>query len=244
MKRILLLHVVFIALACQSAVAQTTTRTLGTTSEPTHLTVAKQFVANLDLGNTDYVHGAPRVKFTIPYESHTDCSGFVDALLAHSYGFDQQVFRNVFGSGRPTAARYHDAILQQKGFHLIEHIQDARPGDFLAAKYLTRTDNTGHIMLVAARPVQIDRPKKPLIAGTIQWEVAIIDSSESGHGPMDTRHKKGVNGKDHDGLGEGILRIYSDGSGNVVGCAWSTLAASKFKSPQDEPLVIGRLAFE
>src|SRR5689334_24916244 len=111
MKRIFLLHVVLTAIACQSAVAQTIAQSRGTTSEPPHLAIAKQFVANLDLANTNYVHGSPHVKFTLPYESHTDCSGFVDALLTHSYGFDQQLFHQVFGSGRPTAARYHDAIL-------------------------------------------------------------------------------------------------------------------------------------
>jgi hypothetical protein len=241
MKPFRLLHIVLIAIASRSAVAQPTVQTFGATPEPRHLMIAKQFVANLDLANTDYRHGQPQVKFTMPYESHTDCSGFVDALLAQSYGFDEQLFRNVFGSGRPSARRYHDAIVQHNGFRLIEHVQSMRPGDFLAAKYLTRTDNTGHVMLVAGRAARIERPKKPLIAGTIQWEVPIIDSSESGHGPMDTRHKRGANGKDHDGVGEGILRIYSDGAGNVVGFAWSTLSASKFKSPEDEHLVIGRL---
>src|SRR5262249_43286345 len=78
--------------------------------------------------------------------------------------------------------------------------------------------------------------------GTLQWELAIIDSSESGHGPTDTRHANGPNGKDHDGVGEGILRLYTDPAGTVVGFAWSTLSASKFKSPDDEHLVIGRLA--
>ncbi len=96
-------------------------------------------------------------------------------------------------------------------------------------------------MLVAAQPVRMDRPKSPLMPGTIQWKVEVIDSSESGHGPTDTRHKKGINGKDHDGVGEGSFRIYGDGGDNVVGFTWSTVAASKFKSPDEEHLVIGRL---
>ncbi len=95
-------------------------------------------------------------------------------------------------------------------------------------------------MLVADRPRRM-AAKEPSIAGTIQWEVTIIDSSESGHGPTDTRHKKGADGKDHDGLGEGVLRIYSDTAGNVTGFAWSTQKVSKFKEPSDEHLVIGRL---
>src|SRR5262249_7115927 len=79
-------------------------------TEPKHLTIAKQLVAHLDLANTDYEHGTPSVKFTAPYESHADCSGFADALLQYSYGLDKDQFRKIFGSGRPSAKRYHDAI--------------------------------------------------------------------------------------------------------------------------------------
>jgi hypothetical protein len=209
-------------------------------AEPKHLAVAENLVTHLSLANTNYEHGKPSVKFTEPCESHADCSGFADELLTYSYGYDKQQFRKIFGSGRPTAARYYDAVSEQHGFQRIDHVQDALPGDFLAIKYLKRTDNTGHVMLVAARPVPMNATK-PVKPGTRQWRVTIIDSSESGHGPTDTRHRKGANGKDHDGVGEGVCRIYSDGAGDVVGFAWSTLGVSKFKSPDEEKLVIGRL---
>jgi hypothetical protein len=209
-------------------------------AEPKHLTVAKQLVAHLDLANTNYEHGAPSVIFTAPYESHADCSGFVDALLAYSYGIDKDAFRAIFGSGRPTAARYHDAIVNQKGFQRVDHVQDVLPGDFLAVKYFARKDNTGHVMLVAGRPIRSLAAKEPVVLGTMQWEVPVIDSSESGHGSTDTRHKRGADGKDHDGLGEGVLRIYSDPAGNVAGFSWSSQSVSKFKEPSDEELVIGR----
>ncbi len=216
---------------------------LGANAEPKHLATAQGLVAHLDLSNTDYEHGAGTVKFTSPYVSRTDCSGFADALLKYCYGYDTDQFRTMFGSGRPTARRYHDAIEQQHGFQLIEHVPDVLPGDFLAVKYMNRTDNTGHVMLVAGRPVKI-AAKAPSVPGTVQWEVAVIDSSESGHGPTDTRHKKGPDGKDHDGLGAGVFRIYTDSQGKIAGFAWSTLAASKFIEPKDEDLVIGRLKSE
>jgi hypothetical protein len=225
----------------QSAYAQSPAVSHAAATKPKHLEVAEQLVSHIDLANTDYAHGAPHVSFTAPLESHADCSGFADALLEYSYGLDKKEFRTLFGSGRPTAARYYDAVENQSGFSLVPHVQDTRPGDFLAVKYLTRKDNTGHVMIVAARPVQMERPKDPARTGSEQWKVLVIDSSESGHGPTDTRHKKGANGKDHDGVGEGQLRIYSDDGGNVTGFSWSTISASKFKSPQEEPLIIGRL---
>ncbi len=205
-----------------------------------HLAIAESLVAHLSLENTGYNHGEGHVSFTAPFESHTDCSGFIDALLTESYGVDKDTFREWFGSGRPTAKRYHDAIEAEKGFKRIDRVQDIRPGDLLAVKYLKRTDNTGHVMLAVSRAKQM-AAKEPNVPGTLQWEITIIDSSESGHGPSDTRHHQGPGGKDHDGLGEGVLRIYSDAGGTIAGFAWSTLKASKLKDPSDEHLLVGRL---
>jgi hypothetical protein len=241
MRNAILSSAVLVLFAYSSAIAQQRAEAKKPApAEPKHLTVAKQLVAHLDLANTDYEHGTPSVKFTAPYESHADCSGFADALLQYSYGLDKEQFRKIFSSGRPSAKRYHDAIEEENGFKEIKHVTDLKPGDFLAVKYFNRKDNTGHVMLAAGPPVRMTSPKQPLVAATMQWEVAIIDSSESGHGPTDSRHAKGPDGKDHDGLGEGVLRIYSDVQGNIAGFAWSTVSASKFKAPDDEHLVIGR----
>ena len=174
------------------------------------------------------------------YASHADCSGFVDSLFTHTYGYTKEDYKNWFGKNRPTAAAYHDTIVAEKGFARIERVQDLHPGDLIAVKYLKRKDNTGHVMLADGKPQRMEA-KHPIVAGTEQWEVKIIDSSESGHGTTDTRHHKGENGKDHTGLGEGVLRIYSHANGQVAGWAWSTLKVSEFKDPQDEQLVIGRL---
>jgi hypothetical protein len=207
---------------------------------PKHLELAKAFVAQLDLANTNYQHGPPEVSFNTPCQSHADCSGFIDALLQSSYGYTKDQFKKWFDSSRPSARRYHDAIVEQTGFSQIRHVQDIQPGDFLAVKYLKRTDNTGHVMLVAGNPIRI-QAKPPLVTGMQQWSVEVIDSSESGHGATDTRHARGPNGKDHDGVGEGIFRIYSNGDGDATGFAWSLYANSKFEAPDTESLVIGRL---
>ena len=158
----------------------------------------------------------------------------------HSYGYDGDQFKKWFDSHRPSARRYHDAIVEQHGFTEIKELSHVRPGDILAVKYLKRKDNTGHIMLVEESP-QLMKPKRSQIAGAEQWEVTVIDSSHTGHGPTDTRHAKGKDGKDHDGLGQGVIRLYADKQGKVVGFAWSTLAGSELKLPHEEHLVVGRL---
>ena len=210
---------------------------------PKHLIEAQKFLRQLRLENTSYGHGNPKIIWNGTLESHADCSGFVDALLSHCYGYDPEAYKRWFDSHRPSARRYHDAIVKQRGFKQITQIQKILPGDFLAVKYLTQKENTGHIMLVVQSP-QRTQSKKPLIEQTEQWEVKIIDSSRSGHGPTDTRHKKGADGKDHEGLGEGLLRLYSAKDGTVAGFTWSSYANSEFQSPKEEDLVIGRLRLD
>src|SRR5207302_5832685 len=113
--------------------------------------------------------------------------------------------------------------------------------DFLAIKYANPTaGSTGHLMLVAG-PITQREPQAPLVEGTLQWEVPVIDSARSGHGPTDTRHGMGVDGADHDGVGVGILRIYTDQDGNVLAYTWSTSARSPLLVQDDHDLVIGRL---
>ncbi|HZV91612.1 MAG TPA: hypothetical protein VFF72_00260, partial [Caldimonas sp.] len=152
---------------------------------------------------------------------------------------DADALKRWFGSRRPTAKRYHDAIVEGRGFERLQSVADLRPGDLIAIEYLTRHDNTGHVMLVAGAARQ--RPASPpLVDGTGQWSVDVIDSSESGHGATDTRHKRGPDGHDHDGLGGGVLRLYTDAAGHVEGFSWSTLKGSHFVAPADEHVVLGR----
>lgn len=204
-----------------------------------HVASALQLVDGLDLSNTDYAHGAPHVTWTAPVASHADCSGFIDELLMHDDGYRAEDFKRWFDSRRPTAERYHDAIVEGRGFERIASIESLRPGDLIAIKYLTRHDNTGHIMLVVEAP-QSMRPGLPLVPGTDQWSVTVVDSSASGHGPTDTRHGRGADGRDHDGLGRGVVRLYAASDGRVAGFTWSTLKTSRFVAPEDEDVVLGR----
>lgn len=207
---------------------------------PKHLADAKALVSHLSLENTSYGHGPVQVEWEPVCISHTDCSGFVDALLMHSYGYSRENFKRWFGSSRPTAHRYHDAIAQGTGFVSVSHVRNIRPGDLLAVKYPAGKSNTGHVMLAAGLPRQI-AAREPVVSGTEQWELEVIDSSKSGHGRTDTRHTRGKDGKDHEGLGMGILRLYANHDSTIAGFSWSTLRHSRFVGPSDEHLVIGRL---
>jgi hypothetical protein len=95
-------------------------------------------------------------------------------------------------------------------------------------------------MLAANVPRRITA-QEPVVSNTEQWELEVIDSSKSGHGRLDTRHGKGTDGKDHEGLGRGIFRLYAGQDGTLAGFSWSTLRQSRFVGLNEEHLVIGRL---
>jgi hypothetical protein len=208
-----------------------------------HLDRAIKLVKELQPENTSYKQRNGYVKWkgedgADDYESHTDCSGFVTALLTRSYGFTPESFEQWLGNRRPLAKTYHEAIINQRGFKLIRSIAEVEPGDIIAVRYPGGTVNTGHIMIVSdiLRERKASRPK---IKGTGQWEIAVIDSSESGHGNTDTRYRE--NGTYGAGAGEGILRLYTDRKGRITGYTWSTYGNSEYYDQTVRPLVIGRL---
>lgn len=171
--------------------------------------------------------------------SHTDCSGFMDELFAHTYGFmPDYMMRWLGGKTRPTANRYYAAIADQRGFIHVKKVGSAKPGDIIAVSYPYDKSNTGHVMLIAEAPKKIT-PVKPLIDGTEQWQVVIIDSSKSPHWKNDTRW--GSDGKRHNGLGKGLLRLYTDSEGEIAGYAWSLGPKSEYHDRKERPLAIGRL---
>ncbi len=225
---------------CVGLLALASTRLPAQEASPArHVVSAVRLVEQLDLDNTDYAHGQGSVTWTGTVASHTDCSGFIDHLLMHDDGLTPEDFKRWFGSRKPSAARYHDAIVEGRGFTRLTSVADLRAGDLIAIKYLTRHDNTGHIMLLV-EPARRMNPVPPYVDGTAQWSVTVIDSSESGHGSADTRHKRGPGGRDHEGLGRGVFRLYAGAQGEVAGFTWSTAKISRFVTPEDEHLVFGR----
>ena len=214
------------------------------TGKPTHLDLARVLVRELQPENTSYQHKQGYIKWKGEkgaeiYESRVDCSGLLNNLLERAYGITPDDFEKWMGKRRPYAEDYHDAIAEQQKFRLIRSIGDVRPGDIIAIRYPPGTnENTGHLMIVAEAPVA-RKPTKPQIDGAGQWEVSIIDSSESGHGKTDTRHKPDATFGS--GVGQGIFRIYTKPNGDIVGYSWSTFANSDYYDMETRHLVIGRL---
>jgi hypothetical protein len=210
---------------------------------PKHLRDAQALVAEIQPADNDYEHKQCFIKWkgidgATRYENRTDCSDFLDLLLQHSYGITDDQLKTWTGHRRPLAEHWHDAILKASGLKQIAKLQDAKAGDVLAVKYPPGLADTGHIMLVC-EPAKEITPKAPLVAGTRQWDVTVIDSSKSGHGPTDTRKlPDGTFGK---GAGRGVLRIYTTDNGEIAGYCWSDSSKSAFEPQSERNMVIGRL---
>jgi signal peptidase I len=214
--------------------------------KPGHLQNALLLLNKLTPENNNYQHGNTIVSWAgfngaTDYISKTDCSGFLNELLFHSYGYTSDKFLKWMTKRRPKAKDYYEAILQQRNFIRVFNIKEIKPGDIIAIKYPKdedETGNTGHVMLVENTAKQIDT-LKPIIEGTKQWIVTIIDQSQSAHGKKDTR--RNPDGSVDPGLGRGVFRIYVNETEEIVGYTWSTFKNSDFYSVYQRPLVVGRL---
>ena len=121
-----------------------------------HVKDALDLVKNLHPKATGYEHGTPRVAWNPPCAAHADCSGFIDALLGHSLGYQPADLKTWFGAARPTAADYYREITEQNGFRLIQRFEDVAPGDILSVKYADpKPRSSGHVMLAVSAPRRI-----------------------------------------------------------------------------------------
>ncbi len=239
--------------------------------KPKHLEDALELLYGLDSHpeNNNYQHKNISVTWknvngASDYVSKADCSGFISELLRHSYSdyFTLKRFEQWMKEkrSRPLAEDFHNAIITQKDFVQIKKLTQVQPGDMIAIKYREKEDNdenkengkppTGHVMLVTETPKR-RKSSDPVEEGTTQWQVKVIDQSRSGHGNKDTRRKPNnfspCKEKEryrafYSGLGQGMLRVYTNEDEDIFGYTWSTNCSPKKPYIQEQKnLVIGRL---
>jgi hypothetical protein len=215
--------------------------------KPIHLAAAEEIATQIAPEANDYVYKDIYVHWkgvdgASEYENHSDCSGFFDLLLEHSYGIGSKQLKAWTGHSRPTAAVWFDAVKSGSAGAILTSIATldlARPGDVILIKYQPgEQKDTGHVMIIDSMPVQRNGTA-PEISDTTQWEVRVIDSSKSGHGPHDTRHR--ADGTFGRGVGMGIFRFYTRADNTIAGYSWSTLRASKFEPVSEHDVILARV---
>lgn len=210
---------------------------------PAHLLWAEDLVMNVDPALNTYGSG-PNYAFwagysgAMEYENRNVCSTFLTNILKQSYGWTTTDIKWWTGSNSPGAALWHDIIEDENGFVRLTQIADIEAGDVIAIRYPEGSATTGHVATVRG-PAVVRIATLPVVPGTTQYEVPIVDSSSSGHGPTDTRHEP--DGTWHKGAGFGVMRLYTDDSGEIVGHTWSTYTGSIFYDQSGRHLVVGRL---
>jgi hypothetical protein len=164
-----------------------------------------------------------------------DCSGFLLAIFDRAKYLTQSQMSLLLPSPkrkRPAAEDFVFSIEKEQGFKHIKNVRDISPGDLLAHAMLNIDDKkqagtTGHVFLINSNLKRV-RPRNPIIEGTEQFEVSIIDSNDEHVGADDSRL---INPSSKiTGLGKGTIRIYSDSNGELVGWARTFKNSSKFFS--------------
>jgi hypothetical protein len=207
---------------------------------PRHLALARELVENIKPEDNQYVLGGEFISFpgdliSSKYSMKADCSGFLLAVFERAkYPTRSQMTFLKWSPGRKRA-RAEDflySIENEKGYRHIKRIEDMRPGDLLAHAMLNiedqkQTGTTGHVFLINSLPRKI-APRRPAVEGTTQYEVSIIDSNEEHVGDDDSRLQYPASKLK--GLGQGTIRIYSDGDGELVGWARTFRNTNRFFS--------------
>lgn len=213
---------------------------------PPHLRDVRQLQENVLQADNSYRHSDSVVEWkgyngASKYICHTDCSGLIDALLAHSYHFTKQNLLEWLGRAHAKSRDYFRVINDEKGFVHIHKVDEIQLGDFVAMKFLPWAEDaghdTGHIMVINELPRKIgDRSIEGV--DLVEWAVEVIDASHHGHGKTDTRYHQG---RYWPGIGKGVAALFSNADGIVVGYTWTPNEASVFWGQGERPLVIGRI---
>ena len=211
-------------LICREAPAQTYPAEV-----PRHLAIARELVEGIKPEDNRYALGKEFI--SVPgdgpgakYAMTADCSGFLLAIFKRAgYRTRQEMafLKTAPNRRRPASEDFVFSIEQEKGFRHIRKVGDIKPGDLLAHAMLNledqkQTGTTGHVFLVDSEPRPVSG-RMPLVSGTRQFEISVIDSNEEHVGTDDTRLASPW--RKVAGLGRGTIRIYADDSGELVGWA-------------------------
>jgi len=205
---------------------------------PPHLAIAREVVGNIRPADNQYRLGGEVVTFpgdflSNKYAMSADCSGFLLAIFQRAgYGTRARMPFLVATPNRrrPRAEDFVLSIEQEQGFKRVTRVTDIKPGDLLAHAMLDiadqrQTGTTGHVFLIDTEAKKIEA-RRPVVPGTQQYEVSIIDSNGELVGDDDTRRAAGLEA----GLGRGTIRLYADADDQLVGWARTFKNSSRFFS--------------
>jgi hypothetical protein len=218
---------------------------------PKHLELARELLTTVKPENNNYeVYGPGRgVRwkgdlFARENAVNTACVGFVTAVLERAGSpTPKAVASKTSWKHELRVNNYYESVEKGFGLQKIGRLNDAEPGDLFlfSCKDMCAnskaTDIQGHITFIDEKPIQ-KNSTPPLIDGTLQWLVTVIDSADAPHGLKDTRWSPQGEPK-RTGVGRGTYRVYTDMSGVPIGYT-NGPNQPKLHEIKDRPIVIGR----
>ncbi len=219
------------------------------TPVPKHLELARELVATVKPENNKYRFIGPegvRWKgdlFTSENTVNTMCTGFVGAMLERAKNPTiKEIESKTYWKKYVRMDSYYEAVQKGYGLQKIENLDAVKPGDLYMFMCNTNCNTSegpalGHVTIVDVKPKQ-KAPTPPLIDGTLQWLVTVIDSADGPHGKDDTRWRPQGEPK-ASGVGRGIFRVYTDLNGVPVGYT-SGPNGPKYQDTKDRPIAFGR----
>ncbi len=234
----------------------------GESPPPPYLQLARDFVAHTRPENNAYSNRNPYTRMpgdfmAREYVVATDCSRFVEDMFRRSKSGVVEQLRTRHAKIGHSVRDWHPSIAHEEAFVRIRKVGDIKPGDVAAWLYLNMSEHTqpGHILFIDSAPVKLQRPRKPVVEGLDQYELAIIDTSQEAKSRDDTRYVSDASLRDANeakgkergsmaspnqkGVGRGHIRFYADASGEIRGVAFS-FERAKFHGLEEWDVVVGR----
>ena len=142
--------------------------------------------------------------------ARTSCSTFLAAILRRTFEVPNTLWVALFGKPSPRARDFATAFDHGMLPH-VTNVRDIKPGMLGAISYDDeRGGMSGHCFIVSEPPVEH--------APHGQWtkyRMMVIDSCRTSHGIGDSR--AAIPG----GIGRGIMGLFADKTGKIVGYTWS-----------------------
>lgn len=247
-SRLLLAVCGYFVFAASSAMAQ----------QPLHVAIANRYLMTIDPVNNEYASPLDVWFDDGDLFAYTMCGSYAAHLHKTAYGaVDNSVFTGLFDSTSPNAEKWynglaaHNVFVNQDGqfeTFTVPDVASIQSGDVLAAKY-TSGAATGHVMVVDQMQLvgieQLSPGKIPGLSEAVKWEVYVHDSTRTVHGSSDTRYEADLEGEHDEGIGLGLIAVYSHPeTGEIVGWkwradAWTMYQATDSEAPKFRPMVAG-----
>ncbi len=206
-------------------------------SVSTSQSLADQLVNNISSANNNYSYGSPVVTWkgingATSYSNFSDCSSFETKLLETAYGFNASQMTAWTGYSSPQAADYYEAAVKDKGFTGFTQIADLQVGDAVFFDYANDPDSSndsGHVVTIDALPALISTSSTERA-----YNITVVDCTANPHSD-DTRTGT------ESGVGRGVMRFYTDLSGNLISYSWGTSPDSEIYTESERASIFAKL---